>query len=291
MTNRITFFDKACLLPEVPNVGWSKQTSATEYTLKPHVHENAYEIVLVRGGQLQWWVGDDRYTIGPRRLFLTRPGEWHGAVFEQLEPGEISWVQFRFDVENAFGLDREENLALRRSLNETGRVAASTVSIESHFDAMLFEHQSVSGLPWLVKAHALCLMSEAVTALATGLDDVSDPRVQRAKAIMTEDLSISVRSWQIAAHLGVSESWLKQLFVRDTGLTMADWLQQERIHRARELLVSTANSITDIAFEVGFSSSQYFATVFKDIVGTTPTQFRKSLTSTKLQNTAQNIQG
>ncbi len=56
-------------------------------------------------------------------------------------------------------------------------------------------------------------------------------------------------------------------------------LNRLRIQRAQALLKKSGKTITEIAFEVGFESSQYFARVFHKLIGLTPTQYRKSQTT------------
>lgn len=67
---------------------------------------------------------------------------------------------------------------------------------------------------------------------------------------------------------------LFQNFKDSTGMTPNDFLQRLRINRVQAALASTDESITTIALRAGFSSSQYFSTVFRKYSGVTPNQFR-----------------
>ena len=58
------------------------------------------------------------------------------------------------------------------------------------------------------------------------------------------------------------------------GETPHRYLQRRRIERAMYLLRGTRRSITDICFAVGFTSLGTFSRTFRDIVGTSPKQFR-----------------
>lgn len=61
-----------------------------------------------------------------------------------------------------------------------------------------------------------------------------------------------------------------------TNMTPANYLMHCRVQRARELLTREKSlSITEIAFQSGFESSQYFCTVFKNKTGHTPSSFRR----------------
>jgi transcriptional regulator GlxA family with amidase domain len=68
---------------------------------------------------------------------------------------------------------------------------------------------------------------------------------------------------------------LFQLFKQNTGLTPNDYLQRLRIAKARELLTTTSQSVTEIAFAAGFASSQYFSRVFRKYTGQMPSEYRR----------------
>ncbi|QZT38181.1 response regulator [Halosquirtibacter xylanolyticus] len=59
------------------------------------------------------------------------------------------------------------------------------------------------------------------------------------------------------------------------GLSIMEYVIQARIKKAIHLLIHSSKSITEISTEVGFSSSRYFSTVFKEKQGATPTNYRK----------------
>jgi AraC-like DNA-binding protein len=58
-----------------------------------------------------------------------------------------------------------------------------------------------------------------------------------------------------------------------------DYRHRLRIKACCDLLASTNHSITEVAINLGYSSSQYFCQVFRKYVGTTPTEYRKMVAS------------
>ncbi|WP_219223700.1 helix-turn-helix domain-containing protein [Pedobacter antarcticus] len=69
-----------------------------------------------------------------------------------------------------------------------------------------------------------------------------------------------------------------QLYRKTKGLidcTVNDYILRERLNKAAALLTDSQASITEITFQVGFSSPAYFSTVFKARYSTTPSEFRK----------------
>ena len=65
-------------------------------------------------------------------------------------------------------------------------------------------------------------------------------------------------------------------FKAETGYTLHEYLIHRRVEEAHRRLSSTDEDITNIAHNLGFSSSQYFATVFRRETGMTPGEYRDS---------------
>jgi len=79
---------------------------------------------------------------------------------------------------------------------------------------------------------------------------------------------------QLFELMGVSRSHGYEIFHEAFGITPKDYILRRKIMLAKKLLLA-GDDITDIAFSLGFSSSQNFATVFKKFTCLTPSQFRK----------------
>jgi AraC-like DNA-binding protein len=90
-------------------------------------------------------------------------------------------------------------------------------------------------------------------------------------------LSDPLRMDDLVRHVGFSRARMFDMFRAQTGLTPNDYLQRLRVERAQEQLRQTTLSVTDIALATGFSSGQYFSTVFARYTGVSPTEFRKGV--------------
>lgn len=75
--------------------------------------------------------------------------------------------------------------------------------------------------------------------------------------------------------LGISPSHFTRLFKASTGFTLIEYVNNMRIKKASELLLSTQRSVSDIAEETGFSSFSYFGKLFRQGHGLSPLQYRK----------------
>jgi len=74
---------------------------------------------------------------------------------------------------------------------------------------------------------------------------------------------------------GYSISRFKTKFKREVGFAPAEYISIQKVEASKNLLESSEVSITELAYGLGFSSSNYFASVFKKIMGCTPREYRK----------------
>lgn len=86
--------------------------------------------------------------------------------------------------------------------------------------------------------------------------------------------NISLES--VAREFFISSYYLSHQFKRITGFTLTDYVQLTRVRNAQTLLLSTDNSIADIAFQSGFSSFSQFNRAFNKFAHQAPSTFRKN---------------
>ena len=121
------------------------------------------------------------------------------------------------------------------------------------------------------------ILLEAAAQLNSDTKAEPDDVVQAAEGYLRNRLDEKVRMSEVARALGVTRARLFEQFKRGAGLTPNDFLLRVRVDKARELMADRRKSVTEVAFAVGFSSSQYFSTVFRRYTGQTPGECRQSL--------------
>jgi two-component system response regulator YesN len=86
------------------------------------------------------------------------------------------------------------------------------------------------------------------------------------------DKSITLDEVAKVSHLSASR--LAHVFKDQMGITVIDYLTSVRIERAKQLLLATNQSCTEICFQVGYNNQSYFTRTFKTFVGIPPRRFR-----------------
>lgn len=100
--------------------------------------------------------------------------------------------------------------------------------------------------------------------------------LRKAREYMQEHFSSEVTLDEVARWCSVSKYYLIRIFREALGITPYQYLLRIRMGQAKLLLLSTADTVTDIGQQVGFSSAGSFISVFKKMEGLTPSGFRNA---------------
>jgi AraC-like DNA-binding protein len=98
--------------------------------------------------------------------------------------------------------------------------------------------------------------------------------VRKVLAYLHQNYKEPVTRKDMAAYVGISEDYLTTCFQREFGMSPINYLNRYRINRAKVLMASNEYSLTEIALEVGFSSSSYFTRVFRRETGMPPRAYK-----------------
>ncbi len=107
------------------------------------------------------------------------------------------------------------------------------------------------------------------------LTDTSKVKIEAVKEFLDENYDEDIYREDLAAEAGMSPDHLGKMFKQYAGVTISDYINQRRVEDAARQLQETRLKIVDIAFEVGFGSLRSFNQVFRDIMGDTPSNYRK----------------
>jgi AraC-like DNA-binding protein len=102
----------------------------------------------------------------------------------------------------------------------------------------------------------------------------SSKPIQACKEFIYLHLFEEIKLEQLSVVSGLNTSYLSQLFKKETGLTLMNYIQWERIEEAKKLLDHSNDSITMIGARLTFYDQAHFVKVFKKHAGVTPKQYR-----------------
>lgn len=103
----------------------------------------------------------------------------------------------------------------------------------------------------------------------------ADTVIKKAQKYILQNLDQPLSRDDIAAHVYVSSGYLGRIFKRETGISLSEYIYNERMKLAEKMLEQSELYVTSIALNVGFSNFPYFSTQFKKFSGLTPVEYRK----------------
>lgn len=216
-----------------------------------------------------------QYVAQPGDLTLLRPGVPHDyGTAPNAERWELVWTHFHPRPHWHEWLDWPEAAPglLRLTLPEG--------AMRERIIARLFDmHHLASGATRRREAWAMNALEEALL-LCDACNPRSeqariDPRVQAVMDHLCRNPAEPYEIERLSRIATLSPSRLAALFRKQMGLTPLQFLERQRIDRARQLLALTSRPIQAIALEVGFDNPFYFTLRFKRCVGCSPRDFRK----------------
>jgi AraC-like DNA-binding protein len=270
--SRIVMRPKSRVLRGLIELGRYNIASAKP-ALPVHSHRNALEICFLVRGRQTYRVGPDFFSLRGGDLFLTFPDETHSTGGLPEEKGILYWMLLAVPRRGHpfLGLPPSEAGVLIRALTGIGkRHFRGSWKIKEHLDAFTVLHHETKN-PLRACAMANRAVAFLLEVIACGR---ASPPPERPLGPVIEfihnHLGDAPRIPELAERAGLSQARFKVRFKEETGVPPGEFVQRARIDEARRKLASGNEPVTRIAFDLGFNSSQYFATVFKRYTGLSP---------------------
>lgn len=196
----------------------------------------------------------------------------------------ITELTSNLNINLHFFEDRVPNNPLRSTknialvLNTTCRIAAEEGGVHPFYlhqisekYALLIERiHSLTDLYLLMKNMAIEYTQLVNTYSVREFSPIIGRSIQYIQLHLGTPFSLK----QIAENLSMNPSYLSRLFKEETGISLTEYINQQRIRAAKNYLQLDTTTITEVAFMVGYNDVNYFIKRFKKIVGLTPTQYR-----------------
>ncbi len=215
-----------------------------------------------------------RYDFENELIRAVSMGQEHKA--EQLMEG---FSEIAFERRNADPVRNLKNYCiimntLLRKAAESGGVHPLYINDVSSDFAVKIEHiSSVNGISELMTQ---MYRSYCRLVRKHSMKNYS-PAVQKVITLISSDLSANLTLCSLAESQNISAGYLSSVFKRDTGKTLTEYIMNERMQRAIQLLSTTNLQIQTIALHCGIMDVQYFSKIFKRFTGKTPKEYRKSV--------------
>ena len=243
-----------------------------------HAHREGHLIFHVAGRPAALHVCGTAFPLAPGRAVAVNPWEPHdflpgdladGSLFLVLYVKPMWFLEVSRSARSALRFGRTEIEMTDQIARSVGKVVALLLEGggADMFDGDLYElTQECFDQSW--QWTPACRPSD-------GSAGFNDFRVRKSIRLMAERLGGGIELDDVAREAGLSRPHFYKLFRRQTGITPNLYLNTLRMERAIASLTETGRSVTEIGYDLGFSSQSGFTRFFASNVGMAPSDYRR----------------
>jgi len=287
---------KAGTLPGLNSLGYWDATGPQDWGLDPHRNEGI-EISFLETGTMSCTVDDRRFELEAGHFTIPRPWQLHKLGAPNIGPGRLHWLILDVGVRRPnqqwhwpgwIVLTPPDRAELTRKL----RLSENPVWQSSPDIAATFRGLAACIQRWKqphVESKLVNLLNELLLGILEALTrqqtNQNPELISRRRTVdlflrdLAHNSSSSREPWtlgKMAAQCGMGITAFSKYCRELVNTGPVEYLNQCRLDRAaRQMREHPDHSITEIAFESGFNSSQYFATAFRQRFKATPRDYRR----------------
>lgn len=272
----------------VSELGCGVRTAAAAAgLLRPH-RNRGIELCRIRAGIYRWQVEGRSFTVGPGDGFVTLPWQMHGGVGGTMHRGTLDFLVLHlprcsrsgpWTFGGWCGLDPAARRLVRQALlANRSPLLPKAAALGQVFDRC-WEELRLRRDGWVGQCRAL--LGEMLLVVARGLARQPPALAEDDAAVRQALRTIAARlaePWTLAdmaALAGLGRTRFSERVQLLSGLSPHRWLLRTRLHAAADAIRSADGPLTALSYELGFASSQHFATAFRREFGVTPRSWRR----------------
>jgi AraC-like DNA-binding protein len=246
------------------------------------------QIVCVLEGKFEWVVEQQRHVLYPNDVVVLCPWQGFGSPTNTLEIGSLAWLILEPEL---FEFNKELFLGKWSAIGENdqklmGRLMASHApmvlnNLKLANDLLLRIEAEIKQAEFAYQTRVNQLLDELLITIVRQLSQQQNQRrdfpqaFEQLEQMLRDSLDHPWTVEEMAAVVGLGSTAFTEKVKGYSGFSPLNYLINIRIAEAIRQLRQTSKSLTDIALDTGFYSSQHFSTTFKKLTGYTPGQYRK----------------
>lgn len=278
------------VLPGLRSVGSWRASSDQDWGLDWHRNEGI-EVTCVTGGKTPFSCEDQDFDLQTGSLTITRPWQPHRVGRPTIPAGNLCW----FIVDVGVRYPNQEWTWPSWLPLQDGDLCRISELLRQNEDPVWQTNKAVdtavASLERTLRGDSSRPLSRVALCIAETLLELAD-LIEHERPLLNPYLSSTERTvdrflrslphrlaepWtvgEMAAACGIGKTRFVHYCHKVVNVSPLEYLTALRVARAKELLASTDDNVSEIAFACGFRSSQYFATVFRRREGCTPSEVR-----------------
>ncbi len=237
-----------------------KELSGADSTVCDHTH-HCYELCYFIDGEGMLDINGAKHSFRQHTFSVTKPYTHHSQTGDY---AHVIYVGFYYN--DFLGSIRSGTFE-----DPDGRFLELLLKMENEFSELRENYDTI--LAECQKLMIFFLLRKQYSGTRGG--STSDT-LRYAISFIQENFYTEINTEQLANSLGYSYHRFRHLFKQEFGATINQYITNQRLNHAMQLLRNTSKTVKEIASECGFSNQTRFISAFKSVLNITPTQYRNS---------------
>ncbi len=267
-----------------PDLDILTHTTSKDRVVGLHSHE-FYEMVFIHKGSGIQKINGQAYTMLAGDFYMMSPNDNHEFSSDNdIKLTNILFKKSLFSDDEWHSLEDLPGLHFIKNDSKGPHKIALSVQhkdlIENHLTNLSteFENQD-SG--WLLSSKAIlisCLVVINRAFLAYGKQtknlNLKNQPIRDTLQFILQNYKQPLNASSLAKRVHISTTYFSELFKKETGLSLNQYLNKIRIDKARVLIEGNTLNISEVAQAVGIDDNNYFSRIFKKHCGISPSEFK-----------------
>lgn len=260
-----------------------------EFTMPTkHLH-NEYELYYLLDGERYYFIEKQTFYVKKGSLVLVNKGLIHKTSMAKDSYHDRILISLQEEKMNNFFLMTGYG-SLGDFFEKYTGVIDLTPQEQGQVEALIFGiskeiHEKKEGFEWMaymklmelflfiIRNHQNHLLVNRIANL-----NIKHIKVQKIADYIVKNYRDVESLEQLSKQFFVSKYYLSRIFRDITGFTVTEYINIQRVKKAKELLLESEYNITEISEQLGYESITYFEKVFKRYTEFTPLKYRKFVT-------------
>ena len=242
--------------------------------LKQHEHPNVVEICFCIKGKQHYIIKNELFKLQGNDIVIIPPNIEHSTGEYPEDKGELYWLQIILNnnEKKLCNLSYEQSQYLLNGLEMASlQVFKGAFQIKYLLEKLMNELQTGTNILSKIQTNLLIVQILLDVLSLSKMKQRSTPvkRLIQIDEYIATNLNRIIYVDELADISNISVGYFKYWFKNTVGIPPKEYVNRLKIEQAKTDLLK-GKTITEVAFDLGFSSSQYFSTTFKKFTGYTP---------------------
>ena len=257
-------------MPQIVAIGiYNAQIAIKNRPISKNRKTTMFELELPIGSGGTSYINDESHPITENMVICAKPGQ----IRHTRLPFKCYYIHMI--VNDGYLGDILTTLPNYIDLSDTDEIKEIFISLCEHYNTGITNDDILTQSLLLKLIYTLSENSASVVKFTPKSNNRKT--IERALEYINNHLSADLTLEKLASVANFNTIYFHKLFKASTGKTLHEYVEDQRIKKSINLLISTDMTLTEIAYECGFSSQSYFSYAFKKKIGSAPREYVKKI--------------